>query len=73
MKELLKVKHINDEICEVIVDLETEEHAMLLSNVLLGAMMKSQRLARAVIAAASIYVKNYHGQKQGPATDKTAS
>lgn len=73
MKDLLKIKHIKDDVCEVTIDLETEEHAMLLSSILLGAMTKNPRLARAMIAAASLFMKAKSGHEEPQANGKKAS
>lgn len=68
-KKLLKITHVEDEICEVDVNLETEEDAMLLSSALYGIMQRSPRATRAIVAAASTYMKE-RMEKREPQTKK---
>ena len=57
MKKLLKITHVQDDICEVVVNLETESDGLLLSSALIGIMAKSPRAARAIVAAAATFMK----------------
>ena len=72
-KDLLRITHFKDDICEIRVGLDTEEKAMFLSQILLGVMAQSPRLARAVLAAASTYVKARSSREDAKPTDKKVS
>ena len=72
-KDLLRITHVKDDICEIRIGLDTEEKAMMLSDILLGVMVKSPRLARAVIAAASMYVKARSSREEPKPNDKKVS
>ena len=57
MKKLIKITHVQDDICEVVVNLENEKDGVLLSSALIGVMAKSPRAARAIVAAAATFMK----------------
>lgn len=57
MKELLKITHINDDICEIVSNISSEEDEELLSACILGILGRdSQRLRDAIMVAAMAYL-----------------
>lgn len=58
MKVLLAVRQIENDICEIEVNLENDEMADVLSAALIGLMCKDKKIAEAILSAGFVYLEH---------------